>query len=253
VTPWVGRLILLNVAMLVASLGAPGLMQNLALVPALALVRPWTLFTYMFLHAGFDHLLFNMLSLYFFGPLLESRLGSRSFIRLYFVSGLVGALLSVIRPVWPLVPIVGASGAVFGVMLGFARYWPRQRIYVWGLVGIEARWFVLIMTALSLLGARTGAGNIAHLAHLGGFLGGWLYLKWMEHRSPAAEWRRRVVPEAVRRTSLQDVERWKTIRLEALHPVNREEIERVMAKLSAAGVHSLTPGERELLDRFSGR
>lgn len=252
-TPWVGRLIILNVAMLLLSLALPGLVQGLALVPALVLVRPWTMITYMFLHAGLDHLFFNMLSLFFFGPRLEERLGSRSFLKLYFISGLVGALLSVVRPVWPFVSIVGASGAVFGVMLGFARYWPHERIFIWGIIGVESRIFVLIMTVLSLLGAKTGAGNIAHLAHLGGFVGGFLYLKWLEYRSPASEWRRKVMPPASLRASTANVERWKTIRADELHPVNREEFERVMAKVSEAGADSLTPGEREFLDRFSAR
>jgi membrane associated rhomboid family serine protease len=252
-TVWVGRLILANVAMLLVSLALPGLMQGLALVPALVPSRPWTLVTYMFLHAGLDHLFFNMLSLFFFGPRLEERLGPRAFLKLYFASGLVGALLSVVRPMYPFVPIVGASGAVFGVMLGFARYWPRERIFIWGILGVEARVFVVIMTVLSLLGAKSGAGNVAHLAHLGGFVGGFLYLKWLEYRSPAAEWRRKVTPAASIRTSSAKLEKWKAVRVEELHPVNREEYDRVMAKLSEAGVGSLTPGEREFLDRFSSR
>ena len=93
----------------------------LIFVPQLIVVRPWTIITYMFLHAGMMHLLFNMLGLYFFGPRLEERLGSRSFLILYVLSGVSGALLSLIMG--PSAAVLGASAAVFGVMLGFAWFW----------------------------------------------------------------------------------------------------------------------------------
>src|SRR4051812_44570068 len=108
---------------------SPALANNLVLVPALIAVRPWTAVTYMFLHANFTHLLFNMLGLYFFGSRLELRLGGRQFLMLYFISGLMGALASVVFT--PTAEVLGASGAIFGVMLGYARYWPRDLVYVW--------------------------------------------------------------------------------------------------------------------------
>jgi membrane associated rhomboid family serine protease len=134
----------------------------------------------MFLHAGPWHLGFNMLALYFFGPRVEARLGGPHFLALYGISGLVGALASLAST--PHAAIVGASGAIFGVMLGYARYWPRALIYIWGVVPIQARWFVIGMTALSLFGVQPG---VAHFAHLGGFLGAFLYLSWVDRRSAA--------------------------------------------------------------------
>jgi hypothetical protein len=168
------------------------------------------------------------------------------------VSGLTGALLS-----WPITPyahIVGASGAVFGVMLAFARYWPHAQILIWGVLPVESRVLVVIMTVISIWSIRTGAqSGVAHFAHLGGFAGGYLFLRVMEARSPAARFRAKVAPAAVARPSDGDLERWRRIDAVALHPVNREELERVMAKVAAAGPGSLTPGEREFLDRFSAR
>jgi membrane associated rhomboid family serine protease len=248
VTPWVARLLFANIGVYLLTMVAPALVWPFALVPVAILYRPWTLVTYMFLHAGFGHLLFNMLGLYFFGPRVEERLGSRRFITLYLVSGLVGALLSIATP---LARIVGASGAVFGVMLAFARYWPHQPIYLWGVFPVEARVLVVATTVLSLWSAFAGrGGGVAHFAHLGGFLGGWLYLKWSDARSPAAQFRAQAAPRPARLLDLQ-VERWRRIDAAALHPVNREEYERVMAKLAAEGGAGLTPAERDFLDRFS--
>jgi membrane associated rhomboid family serine protease len=238
-------LILANLVMLLVGGAVPGLVNNLMLVPALIPVRPWTLVTYMFLHSGFMHFFFNMLALYFFGPRLEARLGGRRFIGLYLTSGIAGAIMSLVTPY---VAIIGASGAVFGVMLGYAHFWPRDLVYVFFLP-MEARWLVVLMTAMSLFGAWQGGGGIAHFAHLGGFVGGFLYLRWMELRSPAVQFRAAAAP--VRKGSTADLDRWRRVQLETLHPVNREEYERVMAKVEMAGVASLTPDERAFLDRFS--
>ena len=242
-------LIFANLAMLLLEQSVPAVGQVCVLVPALILVRPWTVFTYMFLHAGMSHLFFNMLALYFFGPRLEARLGGRRFIGLYLTSGVAGALASLVTPY---ALIVGASGAVFGVMLGYAHFWPRDPIYLFFVLRIEARWLVALMTAMALFGGLSGQSGIANFAHLGGFAGGFLYLRWIELRSPAVQFRARAAVE-VARTTGADVERWKRIQLDGLHPVNREEYERVMAKVALAGTASLTPDERAFLDRFSAQ
>ena len=238
-------LILANLVMLLLGGVVPGLTQSLMLVPFLIPLRPWTVVTYMFLHAGFMHFFFNMLALYFFGPRLEMRLGGRRFIGLYLTSGVAGAVMSLVTPY---AAIIGASGAVFGVMLGYAHFWPRDTVYVFFLP-MEARWLVVLMTAMSLFGAWQGQGGIAHFAHLGGFVGGFLYLRWIELRSPAVQFRAATAPPAP--SSTADLDRWRRVQPETLHPVNREEYERVMAKVDLAGAASLTPDERAFLDRFS--
>ena len=234
--------------MLLVEQVAPGVVQAFVLVPAFIGVRPWTVVTYMFLHAGFSHLFWNMVALYFFGPRLEARLGGRRFLALYFVSGIAGALGSLVTPT---AAIIGASGAIFGVMLGYAHFWPRDQIYLFFVLRIEARWLVILMTMMALYQGLSGQSGIANFAHLGGFAGGWLYLRWLDLRSPAARFRTRAA--APPRTSGEDVERWKRIQPDALHPVNREEYERVMAKVAVAGAQSLTPDERAFLDRFSAQ
>lgn len=248
-TTWVKRLIIANVVMFVlTTMVAPQLQGMLLLVPALIPMRPWTVITYMFLHAGIMHLAFNMIGLFFFGPRLEARLGSKHFLGLYFVSGAVAAVASLMTP---FVPIVGASGGVFGVLLAFALYWPRERIYIWGILPIEARWLVIIMTAVSLYGGIAGGGRLAHFAHLGGFLGGWLYLKLFERLSAGARFRRKVSPPRVGQVRSVDIDRWRRIDRAQLHPVNRDELERILDKISRQGTGSLSAHEREFLERFS--
>ncbi len=247
-TPWVLRLIAANVVAYILTMASPALVDQLVFVPALVLLRPWTLVTYMFLHANLGHIFVNMLSLFFFGPRLEFEMGSRKFLLLYFISGISGALVSLIFT--PEAAILGASGAVFGVMLGFAYFWPREPIYIWGVFPLQSRWLVLLMTVLSLLG---GSGlvesGVAHFAHLGGFLGGYLYLKASTRRRPSPGV---IVPEQKSAPSGEDVQRWQAIPRDKLHPVNREELDRILQKIQTQGPGALTGQERAFLDRFSG-
>jgi membrane associated rhomboid family serine protease len=264
-TPWVKRLLVANVAMALVTgelvgpvLGPPGreLYGLLMLYPPAVLFRPWTLVTYMFLHAGGAHLLFNMLSLFFFGPRLESRLGSRGFLLLYFLSGLGGAVFSLVfaRDA----AVVGASGAVYGVLLGFALFWPRERIYIWGILPVEAWLLATLFVFVSLYaGMNPSAGSrTAHFAHLGGLAFAFAFLKWWEWRKGAGkrQFQRQMTPDATSRGIVGDrvaLARWKGISVESLHELNRGEVERLITKAERDGPSSLTRSEREFLDRMS--
>jgi len=246
-TPWVRRLLSINVLAFLFTAASPGLISQFVLVPALILDRPWTLLTYQFLHGSFFHLLFNMIGLFFFGPRLEARIGSGHFLRLYLLSGIGGAVLSVLTPH---AAIVGASGAVFGVLLGFARYWPRERIYIWGVLPVESRILVIVLAALAIWGGFRGGGNVAHFAHLGGFVGGWIYLKVLERNSRARRFQARAEGAPQVRSTGRDLERWEAVSLDSLHPLNREEYQRILEKARAYGPASLSGQERAFLDRF---
>lgn len=251
-TRWTALIIIANIAAYMWSTTSPEQADALAFRPALFLFQPWTAFTYMFLHANFNHILFNMLVLYFFGPQVEDRLGGGRFLGLYFVSGLFGAATSM---VFSHAGIVGASAAVFGVELAFAYFWPRAQLLIWGIVPVEARTLIIIMTIVSLLGGvGLGMRNVAHFAHLGGFLGGWLMLRLYGVRRFEDKLRPINARTAPRRSSPPPgaAERWKQIPLDRLHPVNREEAERVLAKLDARGPAGLTAEEQAFLDRFTG-
>jgi membrane associated rhomboid family serine protease len=242
---WTIRLIIANVVIFILSYAAPGIREQFALVPAEILQYPWTLVTYMFLHADTFHLLFNMLGLFFFGPRLEVEMGGRDFLLLYFIAGMSGALLSYITPH---TPIIGASGGVYGVFLAFARFWPREQILIWGIIPVEARTLVIVMTAMSVWGGFSGGGNTAHWAHLGGFVGGYLYLV-LRDRKVRARRLKFIVP--LPSFGQTDVQRWRSIDRTGMHEVNRSEFDRIMAKIDTAGIESLTPQEQQFLERFS--
>jgi len=249
-TPWVKRLLIANVAVYLLQLAYPEITNLLAFSAARVLTAPWTPITYMFVHGSIWHIFFNMLVLFFFGPRVEARLGSNRFLTLYFISGLSGALLSSYNPY---VPIIGASGAIFGVELAYARYWPRDKIFIYGVIPIEARWLIVIMTLMSIFGI--GGAGIAHLAHLGGFIGAAIYLYIIERSSS----RTRVVKSSGVRPQVKqpapprgdDMKRWSTIPRAELHEINRSEVDRLLDKISLKGIDSLTPAERAALDRFS--
>ena len=258
-TRWVKNLIIANVVifLLTSSTQSGALLWTLmAFVPRplFILTHPWTPITYMFVHADFWHIFFNMLVVFFFGPRLESRLGSARFVRLYFLSGLMGAALSLVFAVGPPVRIIGASGAAYGVLMGFALLWPRDAIYIWGIVPIQARWLVGIMTFATVFFGFGGAQDgVAHFAHLGGFLGGFLYMRRVERNAPSQKFADLMYADAKRKPSMdgRDAARWGHIQLDGLHEVNRDEVERLQGKIRDLGVASLTLDERAFMNRFS--
>jgi membrane associated rhomboid family serine protease len=187
VTPAVKALIIANVAMFVVTKLVPVVGAPFALVPEEVLtgLRVWQLATYLFLHGGIFHILFNMLTLWMFGVELERMWGSRYFIKYYFIAGVGAGLTQIVASLIPVGPFeslyyaqtIGASGAIYGLLLAYALYFPRRQLMFFGIFPIEVRYFVLIMGAISLLSAADGASGVAHLAHLGGILAGYLYLK----------------------------------------------------------------------------
>jgi membrane associated rhomboid family serine protease len=258
-TPWVKRLLVANVAVfLVTMVDRDLFFRWFAFAPSEFLTRPWGAFTYMFLHGDFWHLFMNMLVLFFFGPPLESRWGSREFLKYYFLCGLGGVALSFLfASYW----IVGASAAIYGLMLAFALNWPNAPIYIWGIFPVKAKWLVGFLFAVSLMSAFGGAaGGIAHFAHLGGIVTGFFYLKsdWRPDlsrkakRKAAAERRLAIVPrEEPRREAHSKASRpsERPAREESL----LDEVDRILDKISASGIASLTSKERETLDEVSRR
>ena len=247
-TPWVQRLLIANVVLFFVQQTVPGTTSLLELVPALVLSRPWTIITYMFLHGSLSHIFFNMLGLYFFGPRVESRMGPQRFITLYLISGVVGALFSLVLASGT--AVIGASGAVLGVLMAFARFWPRDQLLIWGIIPIEARWLVLIYAGIDLWSGFGGSrGGVANFAHLGGFAGALLYLFYLERRQGARQFQKRSVPK-VADPALSN---WQKVDRNSIHSVNKDEVNRILDKISASGIGSLTPQERQFLSNFVPR
>ncbi|HEU4628317.1 MAG TPA: rhomboid family intramembrane serine protease, partial [Gemmatimonadaceae bacterium] len=200
-TPVVSILLIATVGAYLLQMTAPALASLLVFFPPVALERPWTIVTYMFLHGGFTHILFNMIALFFFGPRVEARIGARPFAILYFLSGITGAVFSFFLAHDS--PIIGASAGVFGVMLAFAHYWPRELVYIWGVIPVPARVLVILTTIITLWSGFGSVGSgIAHFAHLGGYAGAFLYLLWLERGR--TRFKRKVAaapPEATKRAA----------------------------------------------------
>ncbi len=256
-TPMVKRLLIANTVIyfITVIVGPRLVFEWFAFQPRNIVFRPWGPITYMFLHGGLMHLAMNMIVLFFFGPPLESRWGERQFLRFYLVCGLGGVALSyVFLPNW----VVGASAATYGVMLAFAMNWPNIPIYIWGIFPVQAKYLVGFLSVVSLLSAAGGAdgSNVAHFAHLGGLVTGFLYLK--------ADWRPSkklgdIQRAAARRRRLAIVPRDEGDegRVGASSKRAREDaalydkVDAVLDKISAQGMSSLTPAELELLDEVS--
>jgi membrane associated rhomboid family serine protease len=179
-------IIILNVGAFLVSTFMPELIVYFGLTPKLVVTRGWIwqLATYMFLHAGALHLLFNMLGIWMFGVELERRWGTQFFIRYYAVSGIGGGLTFLLISLLPfaavaptyVTPAVGASGALFGLLLAFAIYYPERPILLL-LVWVPAKIFVMIYGGLALLNTFQPSRGVADAAHLGGMIFGYLYLK----------------------------------------------------------------------------
>lgn len=282
ITPWVKRLLIINTALYVAVLllrfgsGMSVVREYLAFQPADFLTRPWTLVTYAFFHAGVMHLLGNMLMLFFFGPPLEERWGSRAFLRVYLIAAAGGALFSVLFAFLdPASYIVGASGATLGLMLAFAMIWPDMEIHIWGIFPVKAKWLVAVLIFINLAMAVEGSGGqVAVLAHLGGMAATFLYLKspWAPHawgevprsaRKPGGKrggvalvpWSGKKQAAAASTTATVTQARPAAARNKGKSSEREllDDVDRILDKISAHGLSSLTDEERRRLDEVSRR
>jgi membrane associated rhomboid family serine protease len=180
-------LIGVTVAIFVGQLVFPILTDVLGLHPALVLRSfwLWQLVTYMFLHGGLFHILFNMLALWMFGTELERIWGTRYFLKFYLVTGVGAAVLTVLFSLLPFgfaqqvhySNVIGASGAIYGLLLAYAFYFPDRPIYMYFVFPIPAKIFVMIMGAIAFLSSLGDSGGVANATHLGGLLVAYLFLK----------------------------------------------------------------------------
>jgi membrane associated rhomboid family serine protease len=182
-----------------------GLTRTLGLQPAQVLgsFRVWELGTYMFLHGGLFHILFNMLALWMFGTELERIWGTRYFLKFYFVTGIGAGVLTVLFSLLPfsfseqlmISNVIGASGAIYGLLLAYGMYFPDRPIYMYLVFPIPARYFVMIMGALAFYSSVAGPSGVANVTHLGGLLIAYLFLKsgrlhpWSEVKYRYLRWK----------------------------------------------------------------
>jgi membrane associated rhomboid family serine protease len=277
IAPVTRNLLIANVASFVLQvLFLNRFLDYVALVPAYALGKGmiWQFITYMFLHGGFFHLFFNMFLLWMFGSEIERYWGSSEFLKYYFVTGIGGGILSCVFSPGSFVPIVGASGAIFGLLLAYGLAFPDRQIYLYFLFPIRAKYLVMILGGIELLAVATPGGDgIARFAHLGGLLFGYIYIK--KERLGLAIRRRWGKLARNRRVRLVRPDRRHASRdrageegdgtresgwregggrqQDAEQRREQEKIDAILDKISRDGLDSLTEDERETLKRASDR
>lgn len=164
----------------------------------------WQPVTYMFMHSGFQHIFFNMLGLFFFGLAVEKTIGTKEFVLLYMLVGVLSGLFSVlvfffygkylmsmgIYPTIYMVNIVGASGAIYGILFSYAAFFPRNKIFIWGLLPVPAPMLVVAYAFIEFFSQFTGS-NVAHMTHLAGFGFAYLYILVRMGINPIKIWFRK--------------------------------------------------------------
>lgn len=273
-TPVVKNLILANVVVfMLQTVTGGGLTGRLGLldqwftfVPRLAIfdLQIWRFVTYMFLHGGLFHILFNMFALWMFGSQIERLWGSRTFLIYYFVCGIGGAVtygIFNLAGMEAYIPMLGASGAVYGILLAYGLTYPDSVILIFMVVPMKAKYAVILFGFIELMSTMGshGSSGVAHLAHLGGMVAGFIFLRWTVPalarggavgglaealRRAKARRRMRMVrpdrdprprdPDQGNRTHGND---------------NQEQIDRILDKISREGLQSLTHEEQEILRR----
>jgi membrane associated rhomboid family serine protease len=207
----------------------------------------WQLVTYMFLHGSMWHILMNMFILWMFGSELERTWGSREFLRFYFVSGigagLINVALAALRPATVWIPIIGASGAIYGILVAYAMLFPERYVYVYFLFPVKVKYLVIFMVVVEFLSTYQADG-VAHFAHLGGALVGFLYLRyswrWRLSRWSPSELLRRLRARATARKSEQGARMM-------------SDVDAILDKINRVGYDNLTRKEKKILERASDR
>jgi membrane associated rhomboid family serine protease len=218
----------------------------------------WQPFTYLFLHGGFWHLLFNLFALWMFGMPVESQWGGRDFLKYYFLCGVGAALCTIALQPGLASPTIGSSGSVYGLIVAFAMLYPDAVVYLYFLIPVRAIHMAFIFAALEFFAGLSGSKpGVANFAHFGGMLVGWVYIRWWWELKLKAKtlWRGlfardREVP-APRRAQPR---RAAPSRPAPAKPDDgMEEVDRILDKILASGMESLTDDEKAIMKRYSDK
>ncbi len=254
-TPGVKGLVIANVAVFLLQMVFRGMLEPvLGLTPVLVVTKYWVwqILTYAFLHGNGWHLFFNMFALWMFAPHVEANFGTKPFLKYYFLCAFGAAFFQFLLA--PTSLVIGASGAIYGLLLAFGFMFPDAVIYlffVFPLRAIQAVMFIALLTLVSAM--STGGERIANFAHLGGMVTGFIYFK-------APQWFRNLRLWQADRRFRNPLGR----RSKARTPITEfvvhdpaddmiKEVDRILEKISAQGVDSLTKEEHETMRKYSER
>jgi membrane associated rhomboid family serine protease len=256
--PGIRALMIANVVGFVVGLVVPDLHRMFGLVPAQVLGARWLWqpFTYLFLHGNIWHLVFNLFALWMFGMPVESQWGEKDFLKYYFLCGLGAAAAHLALAPHSTIPVIGASGSVYGLLVAFAMLYPDAVVYLYFLIPIKAAHMALLFGAIEFFAGATGSTpGVARFAHLGGMLTGWFYIRWWwvvkvqakglwrrsasaepDDAEPAARPAPRRTPKAVKAAAVEN---------------DMAEVDRILDKILSQGLESLTDDEKAVMHRYS--
>ena len=260
--PAIRGLLIANVAgFVVAKLVGPQVYDLFGLVPQHLIFDRWIWqpITYLFIHGNIWHLIFNLFALWMFGMPVEAQWGEAEFLKFYFLCGVGAALTSAALGVHSTIPVIGASGPVYGLLVAFAMLNPDAVVYLYFLIPVKAAHMAILFGALEFFAGATGATpGIARFAHLGGMVTGYFYIRWwwvwkLNAKSLAKGVFERGADDAAARSPARRVARAepKADVGESEDPM--AEVDRILDKILASGLESLTEDERGLMKRYSQR
>ncbi len=244
ISPFIKVMLILNAAVyLIQFFSSFRLELMLGLTPAKFFSEfPNLLFqplTYMFLHGNFWHIFFNMFALWMFGTEIEFSWGSRNFGKFYVLAGLAGAALTLIFQSTSEIPIVGASAAIYGILVAYWLMFPDRFLYIYLLIPVKVKWAI---PGIMLLGFLFGGSNVAHLAHLGGAIFGLIYLK--------ANWKWARLGSWFKGLSYKRKEtKLEKKRMKAEETMKR--VDEILDKINEVGIENISTEERRFLEEAS--
>ena len=223
------------------------LFRTFGLVPSLvwSKFKIWQLFTYLFIHSGIFHIFFNMFVLWMFGKDLESQWGKMEFLLFYFVCGIGAGLITVLFSVNSIVPIVGASGAIYGLLLAYGFTYPNQMVYLYGLVPIKVKYMVLGLGAIAFFASLSASqSNVSHITHLSGMIIGLIFIYFNINWKVIKLWYIRMrLKGLTQQPAKQDNEEAQM----------KKQVDKILDKLNDSGWDSLTEQEENYLTQASKR
>ena len=249
--PGVKNLVVANGAVfLLGMLAGPQFYQHFGLVPKLVVEQRWVWqpLTYMFVHGGFFHVFFNVFMLWMFGMAVESAWGTKEFLKFYFICGVGVALVTILIDRHSMIPLIGASGAVYGLLVAFAMLYPDAVIYLYFFIPVKAAHMAILCGLVEFFAMATDANQgIARFAHLTGMVIGYVYIRWwwvLKLRLQSASGG--MIPESPARPA-------RRARPKPVPEANMENVDRILDKILSNGLDSLTEDERGVMRRYSDR
>ncbi len=245
------------------------IVKYFALIPFGYGFYPWQLITYQFMHGGFWHIFWNMFFLWMFGIEIENLWGSKKFLTFYLMCGIAAGIAQLIFPPLlsePLGYTIGASGAIFGVLIAFGMLFPNQYIYIWFLVPIKAKYVIAAFVLLEFFSIDSPGSDVAHLAHLGGALAGFIYIlidknsnvslggifKRDPYKSKSGNifesFKKNATGMFKKKDTNVEEARFYEIKDDKIeHEVTQAEIDAILDKISRSGYQNLTDKEKKIL------